>query len=176
MKQSDRQQWCDKRRTTPKLTKSYVTEKEKDKKWKSLETLRCDKPIKFQLGNLMTNLTDIEKSNDSENSPLWAEMFSNMRELQPHTRGGIGSTESEFLGIPYTDPHALVSKVGEKLTSAHLNKLEAVEIVHDIFDNASGKDKLIYFMKDGSSKKMSIEELSNQIYKGTEICSLPAQD
>ena len=47
LKQSDKQQWCDKRRTTSNLTKSYVTEKEKDKKWKNLETLKCDKPVKF---------------------------------------------------------------------------------------------------------------------------------
>ena len=165
LKQSDRQRWCDKRRTTFKLAKSYMSEKEKDRKWKNLETLKCDKPIKFQLGSLMTNLISAEKSNDSENSyPLWAEMYSNMRELQPHTRGGIGSSDAEFLGISYTDPHALVNKVGEELTSTHLNKLEAVEIVHDSFDNASGKNKMVYFMEDGSIKKLSIEELVDQIY------------
>ena len=82
-----------------------------------------------------------------------------MRELQPHKRGGIGSSDAEFLGISYTNPHALVNKVGEELTSIHLNRPEAVEIVHDSFDNASGKNKMIYLMEDRSSKKLSIEEL-----------------
>lgn len=86
-------------------------------------------------------------------------MYSTMKEMQPFTRGGIGSKDAELIKILYADPHALTDRIGEKLTSSHLDKLEVVEIVHDHFDTADGKDKKIYFMADGSVKKLSIEEL-----------------
>lgn len=59
----------------------------------------------------------------------------------------------------YTDQHSLVDRVGEKLTVEHLNELEAVEIFYDCHDGAKKKEKLLYFTKDGSVKKMSIQEL-----------------
>ncbi|KAK1369592.1 hypothetical protein POM88_035684 [Heracleum sosnowskyi] len=78
--------------------------------------------------------------------------------MSHNSRGGIGHMDAEFLNIPHVDPHAL-TEIGGILTSEHLNNLLAIDIVIDCHDGTEKKEKLLYFMKDGSVKVMTIQEL-----------------
>ncbi|KAK1404093.1 hypothetical protein POM88_003698 [Heracleum sosnowskyi] len=75
-----------------------------------------------------------------------------------NSRGGIGHRDAEFLNIPHVDPYAL-TEIGGILTSEHLNNLLAVDIVIDCHDGTEKKEKLLYFMRDGSVKILSIQDL-----------------
>ncbi|KAK1371387.1 hypothetical protein POM88_037479 [Heracleum sosnowskyi] len=151
--------WKNERRQQHKLELSYVLEKEKDKKWKHIDTVECNRPINFQPGGIMTNLSDAAETAGSQRfKALWTEMYSNLKQMPHNSRGGISHRDAEFINMSYVDPHALV-EIGGYLTSEHLNNLQAVDIVLDCHDGAEKKEKLIYFMKDGSVKRMSIQEL-----------------
>ncbi|KAK1364805.1 hypothetical protein POM88_040366 [Heracleum sosnowskyi] len=78
--------------------------------------------------------------------------------MKNNSRGGIGHRDAEFLNIPHVDPHAL-PEFGGILTSEHLNNLLAVDIVIDCHDGTEKKQKLLYFMKNGSVKILSIQDL-----------------
>ncbi|KAK1371557.1 hypothetical protein POM88_037649 [Heracleum sosnowskyi] len=151
--------WKNGRRQQHQLEKSYVLEKEKDKKWKHIDTLECNRPINFQSGGIIPNLPGAAQAVSSQRSKaLWMEKISRLKQMPHNTRVGIGHRDAEFLNMPYVDPHALV-EFGGNLTSEHLNNLQAVDIVLDYHDGAEKKEKLLYFMKDGSVKKISIQEL-----------------
>ncbi|KAK1393726.1 hypothetical protein POM88_012782 [Heracleum sosnowskyi] len=85
-------------------------------------------------------------------------MFSSLKQMSHNSRGGIGHRDAEFLNMPHVDPHSL-TEIGGNLTSEHLNNLQAVDIVLDCHDGTEKKEKLLYFMKDGSVKVTSIQEL-----------------
>ncbi|KAK1379443.1 hypothetical protein POM88_026187 [Heracleum sosnowskyi] len=109
-------------------------------------------------GAIVTDFADSQRSR-----ALWLQMFSNLRKMTSNTRGGIGHRDAEFLNIPHVDPHAL-TEIGGILTSEHLNNLLAVDIVIDCHDGTEKKEKLLYFMKDGSVKVLTIQEL---LFKST---------
>ncbi|KAK1351429.1 hypothetical protein POM88_054359 [Heracleum sosnowskyi] len=147
------------RRQQHKIERSYVLEKEKDKKWKHIDTLRCDRSINFQSGGIITNASSVADFSDSFRSKaLWLQMFSNLRQMAKNSRGGIGHRDAEYLNTPHVDPHAL-TEIGGILTSEHLNNLLVVDIVIDCHDGIEKKEKLLYFMKDGSVKILSIQDL-----------------
>ncbi|KAK1365979.1 hypothetical protein POM88_041540 [Heracleum sosnowskyi] len=75
-----------------------------------------------------------------------------------NSRGGIGHRDAEYLNMPHVDPYAL-TEIGGILTSEHLNNLLDVDIVIDCHDGTEKKEKLLYFMKDGSVKILSIQDL-----------------
>ncbi|KAK1394055.1 hypothetical protein POM88_013111 [Heracleum sosnowskyi] len=150
--------WRNSRRQQHKIEKSFVLEKEKDKKWKHIDTLRCDRPVNYQSGGIVTNVSSVADFSGSQRSKaLWLQMFSSLKQMPHNSRGGIGHRDAEFLNMPYVDPHSLTD-IGGNLTSEHLNNLQSVDIVLDCHDGA-GKKKLMYFMKDGSVKVMPIQEL-----------------
>ncbi|KAK1379283.1 hypothetical protein POM88_026027 [Heracleum sosnowskyi] len=159
LKSSNRLLWRNSRRQQHKLEQSYVLEKEKDKKWKHIDTVRCDRPINFQSSGIITNVTSVADFSGSQRSKaLWLQMFSSLNQMPHNSRGGIGHGDAEFLRMPYVDPHALTD-IGGNLTSEHLNNLLSVDIVLDCHDGVEKKEKLLYFMKDGSMKVISIQEL-----------------
>ncbi|KAK1396951.1 hypothetical protein POM88_006814 [Heracleum sosnowskyi] len=132
LKISNKGLWRNARRQQPQLEKSYSYEKEKDKKWKHIDTLRS--------------------------KALWLQMFSNLRQMTNNSRGGIGHKDAEYLNTPHVDPYAL-TEIGGILTSENLNNLLSVDIVIDCHDGSEKKEKLLYFMKDGSVKILSIQDL-----------------
>ncbi|KAK1387259.1 hypothetical protein POM88_015437 [Heracleum sosnowskyi] len=157
---SNRLLWRDGRRQEHKLEKSYVSNKEKDRKWKHIDSVECNEPVNFQSGGMMANLPTITEIADTEKpKAMWTDLYLNMKQMPHNTRGGISFQDAEFINMSYIDPRALVDEIGERLTAEHLNKLQAVEIVLDCHDGAKEKEKLLYFMKDGCVKKMSIQEL-----------------
>jgi hypothetical protein len=79
--------------------------------------------------------------------------------MQPRTRGGIGSAAAAFMHMDYKDPHSLNNHVGEPITAVHLDTLQAVQIVFDRWSGSEGQEKIIYFMVDGSTKIISVQEL-----------------
>ncbi|KAK1359921.1 hypothetical protein POM88_044395 [Heracleum sosnowskyi] len=159
LKLSNRRLWRNSSRQQPELERSYVLEKEKDKKWKNIDTLRCDRPINFQSGGVITSASSVANFSDSFRSKsLWLQMFSNLRQMTNNSRGGIGHRDAEFLNIPHVDPNAL-TEIGGILISEHLNNLLVVDIVIDCHDGTEKKEKLLYFMKDGSVKILSIQDL-----------------
>ncbi|KAK1384549.1 hypothetical protein POM88_022284 [Heracleum sosnowskyi] len=159
LKSSNRLLWRNARRQQPRLEKSYVLEKEKDKKWKHIDTLRCDRPVNYQSGGIVTNVSSVADFSGSQRSKaLWLQMFSSLKQMPHNSRGGIGHRDAEFLNMPYVDSHSLTD-IGGNLTSEHLNNLLVVDIVIDCHDGTEKKEKLLYFMKDGSVKIMSIQEL-----------------
>ncbi|KAK1368608.1 hypothetical protein POM88_034700 [Heracleum sosnowskyi] len=89
---------------------------------------------------------------------LWLKMFSNLKQLSSNSRGGIGHRDGEYLNMSYVDPYSL-TEIGGTLTSENLNNLLAVDIVIDCHDGFEKKEKLLYFMKDGSVKILSIQDL-----------------
>ena len=89
---------------------------------------------------------------------LWLRMFSNLKQLSSNSRGGIGHRDTEYLNMTYVDPYSL-TEIGGTLTSENLNNLLAVDIVIDCHDGFDKKEKLLYFMKDGSVKILSIQDL-----------------
>ncbi|KAK1387431.1 hypothetical protein POM88_015609 [Heracleum sosnowskyi] len=159
LKLSNERIWRNPRRQKSLLERSYAHEKEKDKKWKHISTLRS--------------------------KALWLKMFSNMKQLSSNSRGGIGHRDAEYLNMSYVDPYSL-TEIGGTLTSENLNNLLAVDIVIDCHDGFEKKEKLLYFMKDGSVKILSIQDLlmkttqelkyvhyllrwKNQVYKDVEM-------
>ncbi|KAK1369607.1 hypothetical protein POM88_035699 [Heracleum sosnowskyi] len=75
-----------------------------------------------------------------------------------NSRGGIGHRDVEYLNTPHVDPYAL-TEIGGILTSENLNNLLSVDIVIDCHDGSEKKEKLLYFMRDGSVKILSIQDL-----------------
>ncbi|KAK1360127.1 hypothetical protein POM88_044601 [Heracleum sosnowskyi] len=89
---------------------------------------------------------------------LWLKMFSNLKQLTSNSRGGIGHRDVEYLNMSYVDPYSL-TEIGGTLTSKNLNNLLAIDIVIDCHDGFDKKENLLYFMKDGSVKILSIQYL-----------------
>ncbi|KAK1356527.1 hypothetical protein POM88_049783 [Heracleum sosnowskyi] len=159
LKLSNERKWRNPSRQESLLKRSYAHEKEKDKKWKHISTLRCDTPINFQSGGIITSASSVVDLSDMVRSKsLWLRMFSNMKQLSSNSRGGIGHRDAEYLNMSYVDPYSL-TEIGGTLTSENLNNLLAVEIVIDCHDGFDKKEKLLYFMKDGSVKILSIQDL-----------------
>ncbi|KAK1402014.1 hypothetical protein POM88_001619 [Heracleum sosnowskyi] len=159
LKVSNERQWRNTSRQESLLERSYAHEKEKYKKWKHISTLRCDKLINFQSGGIITSASSVVDLSDMARSKtLWLKMFSNLKQMSSYTRGGIGHRDAEFLNMTYVDPYSL-TEIGGTLTSENLNNLLAVDIVIDCHDGFEKKEKLLYFMKDGSVKILSIQDL-----------------
>ncbi|KAK1402414.1 hypothetical protein POM88_002019 [Heracleum sosnowskyi] len=159
LKLSNERKWRNPRRQESSLERSYAFEKEKDKKWKHISTLRCDTPINFQYGGIITSASSVVDLSDMVRSKaLWLRMFSNLKQLSSNSRGGIGHRDAEYLNMSYVDPYSL-TEIRGTLTSKNLNNLIAVDIVIDCHDGFDKKEKLLYFMKDGSVKILSIQDL-----------------
>ncbi|KAK1379655.1 hypothetical protein POM88_026399 [Heracleum sosnowskyi] len=159
LKLSNRRLWRNPSRRESLLERSYAFEKEKDKKWKHISTLRCNTPINFQNGGIITSASSVVDLSDIVRSKeLWLRMFSNLKQLTSNSRGGIGHRDAEYLNMSYVDPYSL-TEIGGTLTSENLNNLLAVDIVIDCHDGIEKKEKLLYFMKDGSVKILSIQDL-----------------
>ncbi|KAK1377273.1 hypothetical protein POM88_033466 [Heracleum sosnowskyi] len=159
LKLSNRRLWRNPSRQEPQLERSYAYEKEKDKKWKHISTLRCNTPINFQNGGIITNASSVIDLSDMVRSKeLWLRMFSNLKQLTSNSRGGIGHRDAEYLNMSYVDPYSL-TEIGGTLTSENLNNLLSVDIVIDCHDGSEKKEKLMYFMRDGSVKILSIQDL-----------------
>ncbi|KAK1367121.1 hypothetical protein POM88_042682 [Heracleum sosnowskyi] len=159
IKLSNERKWWNPSRQESLLERSYALEKEKDKKWKHISTLRCDTPINFQSGGIITSASSVIDVSDMVRSKaLWLRMLSNLKQLSSNTRGGIGHRDAEYLNMSYVDPYSL-TEIGGTLTSENLNNLLAVDIVIDCHDGSDKKEKLLYFMKDGSVKILSIQDL-----------------
>ena len=75
--------------------------------------------------------------------------YHKMKQMKPFTRGGIGHAEAEFPDLGLLHTNSLTNRIREVVTIAHLSKLEAVKIVHDGFDGAEVKDKMLYFIENG---------------------------
>ncbi|KAK1372305.1 hypothetical protein POM88_028498 [Heracleum sosnowskyi] len=159
LKVSNKRQWRNTSRQESLLERSYTHEKEKDKKWEHISTLKCDTPINFQTGGIITSASSVVDLSDMARSKtLWLKMFSNLKQMSSYTRGGIGHRDAEFLNMTYVDPYSL-TEIGGTLTSENLNNLLAVDIVIDCHDGFEKKEKLLYFMRDGSVKILSIQDL-----------------
>ncbi|KAK1366762.1 hypothetical protein POM88_042323 [Heracleum sosnowskyi] len=159
LKVSNERQWRNTSRQESLLERSYTHEKEKDKKWEHISTLKCDTPINFQTGGIITSASSVVDLSDMARSKtLWLKMFSNLKQMSSYTRGGIGHRDAEFLNMTYVDPYSL-TEIGGTLTSENLNNLLAVDIVIDCHDGFEKKEKLLYFRKDGSVKILSIQDL-----------------
>ncbi|KAK1364445.1 hypothetical protein POM88_040006 [Heracleum sosnowskyi] len=159
LKLSNGRKWRNSSRQESLLERSYVFEKEKDKKWKHISTLSCDTPINFQSGGIITSASSVVDLSDMARSKtLWLKMFSNLKQLSSNSRGGIGHRDGEYLNMSYVDPYSL-TEIGGTLTSENLNNLLAVDIVIDCHDGFEKKEKLLYFMKDGSVKILFIQDL-----------------
>ncbi|KAK1380754.1 hypothetical protein POM88_027498 [Heracleum sosnowskyi] len=159
LKLSNERKWRNPSRQESLLKRSYAHEKEKDKEWKHISTLRCDTPINFQSGGIITSASSVVDLSDMVRSKsLWLRMFSNMKQLTSNSRGGIGHRDAEYLNMSYVDPYSL-TEIGGTLTSENLNKLLDVDIVIDCHDGFDKKEKLMYFMKDGSVKILFIQDL-----------------
>ncbi|KAK1371186.1 hypothetical protein POM88_037278 [Heracleum sosnowskyi] len=159
LKVSNERKWRNSSRQESLLERSYAHEKEKYKKWKHISTLSCDTPINFQSGGIITSASSVVDLSDmSRSKTLWLKMFSNLKQLSSNSRGGIGHRDGEYLNMSYVDPYSL-TEIGGTLTSENLNNLLAVDIVIDCHDGFEKKEKLLYFMKDGSVKILSIQDL-----------------
>ncbi|KAK1357004.1 hypothetical protein POM88_050260 [Heracleum sosnowskyi] len=159
LKLSNERKWRNPSRQESSLERSYAFEKEKDKKWKHISTLRCDTLINFQYGGIITSASSVVDLSDMVRSKaLWLRMFSNLKQLSSNSRGGIGHRDAEYLNMSYVDPYSL-TEIGGTLTSENLNNLLVVDIVIDCHDGFEKKEKLLYFMKDGSVKILSIQDL-----------------
>ncbi|KAK1387713.1 hypothetical protein POM88_015891 [Heracleum sosnowskyi] len=91
LKLSNERLWRNPSRRESLLERSYAFEKEKDKKWKHISTLRCDTPINFQSGGIITSVSSVVDLSDLVRSKaLWLRMFSNLKQLTNNSRGGIG--------------------------------------------------------------------------------------
>ncbi|KAK1372218.1 hypothetical protein POM88_028411 [Heracleum sosnowskyi] len=159
LKISNRRKWRNSSRQESSLERSYAFEKEKDKKWKHISTLSCDTLINFQSGGIITNASSVvDLSGMVRSKALWLKMFLNLKQLTSNSRGGIGHRDAEYLNMSYVDPYSL-TEIGGTLTFENLNNLLAVDIVIDCHDGFDKKEKLLYFMKDGSVKILSIQDL-----------------
>ncbi|KAK1368062.1 hypothetical protein POM88_034154 [Heracleum sosnowskyi] len=133
-----------------------VDEEEEDKRRR---ITRCDRPINFQAGGIITSASSVVDFSESVRSKsLLLQMFSNLRKMANNSRGGIGHRDAEYLNTPHVDPYAL-TEIGGNLTSENLNNLLSVDIEIDCHDSSEKKEKLFYYMKDGSVKILSIQDL-----------------
>ena len=59
----------------------------------------------------------------------------------------------------FTNPCPLTATPDEVLTLDHLTRIEFVEIVHDKQDGIGKKEKMIYFLDNGTTRVLSVENL-----------------
>ena len=59
----------------------------------------------------------------------------------------------------FTNPCLLTATPDEVLTLDHLTRIEFVEIVHDKQDGIGKKEKMIYFLDNGTTRVLSVENL-----------------
>ncbi|KAK1394261.1 hypothetical protein POM88_013317 [Heracleum sosnowskyi] len=122
-------------------------------------TRSTNRDFNLYSGGIITNASSVvDLSGMVRSKALWLKMFSNLKQLTSNSRGGIGHRDAEYLNMSYVDPYSLTEIVGT-LTSENLNNLLAVDIVIDCHDGFDKKEKLMYFMKDGSVKILSIQDL-----------------
>ena len=55
---SNKSQWIAKSGKIHNLERSYSSQKEKDRKWKNINSLSCGKPIKFKSGGDMSSISN----------------------------------------------------------------------------------------------------------------------
>ncbi|KAK1384160.1 hypothetical protein POM88_021895 [Heracleum sosnowskyi] len=68
------------------------------------------------------------------------------------TYGGIGHPAAEIVPqVASFDQACLTENLSDKITQRHLDKLISVQMVYDIHDGNMPKEKLVYFLKDGST-------------------------
>ena len=69
-----------------------------------------------------------------------------LRLIEHHNKGGIGSRQIRFGKLAFIDPCPLTENLEEVLTSVHLNKVEFVEVVNDTQDGDEKKQYIICFL------------------------------
>ncbi|KAK1384291.1 hypothetical protein POM88_022026 [Heracleum sosnowskyi] len=68
------------------------------------------------------------------------------------THGGIGHPDAEIIPQATSyDQACLTENLSDKVTQRHLDKLISVQMVYDVYDGNLPKEKLVYFLKDGST-------------------------
>ena len=99
-----------------------------------------------------------------------------LRLIEHHNKGGIGSRQIRFGKLAFIDPCPITENPEEVLTSVHLNKVEFVEVVNDTQDGDEKKQYIICFLDDAWNHQSFIYGgFVDQNYKGIEIHSLSSQ-
>ncbi|KAL8101171.1 hypothetical protein AgCh_033160 [Apium graveolens] len=89
----------------------------------------------------------------------WVEYNEKLKLIKSRTRSGIGHSNMEILRYDLLDINTLTENLGERISPSHLEKVEAVKIVHRKINDNNAREEILYFFKDGKVKNFTIQQL-----------------
>ena len=91
-----------------------------------------------------------------------------LKAREARDRAGLGSEEAKIkagVEVLTRDPFLLTDKPLEEVTQKHLDKVISVQVVLDAHDKSNVKEKLILFLEDGRTYRMSESDVLNKSLK-----------
>ncbi|KAL8126481.1 hypothetical protein AgCh_013680 [Apium graveolens] len=109
------------------------------------------------------------KPSDPKKSQLLFDFLTvGLNSREARDRSGLGSSEAKLktgVEVIIKDPFLLTDKPLEEATQKHLDKVISVQVVLDAHDKSNVKEKLILFLKDGRTYRMSESDVLNKSLK-----------
>ena len=106
---------------------------------------------------------------DPKKSQLLSDFMTvGLKAREARDRAGLGSEEAKIktgVEVLTRDPFLLTDKPLEEVTQKHLDKVISVQVVLDAHDKSNVKEKLILFLEDGRTYRMSESDVLNKSLK-----------
>lgn len=146
IKCSLREIWRNPEKEVPSLKPSYVSLRNEDMKWKRIDLVYCCGGINFVSGGIRNEVLIVQADQVKyKKKSSQIEYYYRMKEMEPFTRGGIGHSEAEYYDFGLLDKHSLTNRTGEVVSITHLNKLEAIKSILNVFNNVA-RSKRCYIL------------------------------
>jgi len=106
---------------------------------------------------LRDSISEQEDVDKSIKKPSWVEYNEKLKLVKSRTRGGIGHSDMEILRSDLLDTNTLTENLGERISPSHLEKVEAVKIVHRKINDNDVREEILYFFRDGKVKSFTLQ-------------------
>ncbi|KAL8103414.1 hypothetical protein AgCh_027836 [Apium graveolens] len=134
---SKRELWHKTEGKTDDLSSNYAPFGKKNRRWKDIHE-DVDKSIK---------------------KPSWVVYNEKLKLIKSRTRGGIGHSSMEILESDLLDTDTLIENLGERISPSHLEKVEAMKIVHRKINDNDVREEILPDHKDVSLSFVLIDDL-----------------
>ena len=159
---SKRELWHKAEGKTDDLSSSYVPLGKKNRRWKDIHVFNYSKGFKhveFVSAGLRDSISEQEDVDKSIKKPSWVVYNEKLKLIKSRTRGGIGHSSMEILESDLLDIDTLTENLGERISPSHLEKVEAVKIVHRKINDNDVREEILYFFRDGKVKSFTLQQL-----------------
>ncbi|KAL8107977.1 hypothetical protein AgCh_024405 [Apium graveolens] len=133
-----------------------------DRRWKDIHTFDYPKGFKhveFVSAGLRDSISEQEDIDKSIMKLSWVKYNEKLKLIKSRTRGGIGHSNMEILRSDPLDTNTLIENLGERISPSHLEKVEAVKIVHRKIHDNNVREEILYFFRDGKVKSFTLKQL-----------------